>query len=89
MVPKCVPASEGNNGKLITQSTGPMHDLSQWIKPDWQHPAGYKRLGKNVIEMPIDPGAKFSSALKKCTTTAAVQAAGTAADYTTSKRRVD
>ena len=50
------------NGKLVTQSLN--HDLSQWIKPDWQHTANYKRLGKNVIEMPIDPGAKFSSALK-------------------------
>jgi hypothetical protein len=49
------------NGKLITQSTG-SQDLSQWIKPDWQHSNKYKKLGKDVIEMPIDPSAKFGSA---------------------------
>ncbi len=30
------PASSSADGKLITQSTG-NKDLSQWIKPDWQH----------------------------------------------------
>lgn len=58
------PVSAGTDGKLVTQGVGQTRDLSKWIKPDWQHPAVYKRLGKNVFEMPIDPSAKFSSALK-------------------------
>ncbi|MDB5086835.1 MAG: hypothetical protein JWR09_829 [Mucilaginibacter sp.] len=49
------------NGKLTTQGTG-SQDLSQWIKPDWRHSNKYKKLGKDVIEMPIDPSAKFGSA---------------------------
>jgi hypothetical protein len=48
---------------LHTNSTGA--DLSQKVKPDWQHTATYARLGKDVIEMPIDPNSKFGSILKK------------------------
>ena len=48
-----------------TNSTGTGFDLSQRIKPDWQHTATYARLGKDVIEMPIDPDSKFGSILKK------------------------
>ena len=54
------PMKSSTNGKLTTQSTG-NQDLSQWIKPDWQRCSKYKKLGKDVIEMPIDPSSKFGS----------------------------
>ena len=46
------------------KSTG---DLSQLIKPDWQNAAKYNRLGKSVIEMPVDPGVNFGSDIKNAT----------------------
>ncbi|MBA3829953.1 MAG: hypothetical protein H0X33_13515 [Taibaiella sp.] len=58
------PVNNSVNSKLITQSTGGNHDLSQRIKPDWQHTISYIRNNKNVIEMPVDPGAKFASTFK-------------------------
>lgn len=42
-------------------STQQPTDLSQIIKPDWQHNSSYVRLNKNVIEMPVDPSSKFSA----------------------------
>ncbi|NHA06478.1 hypothetical protein G7092_21900 [Mucilaginibacter sp. HC2] len=51
------------NNKLGTQASTPTTDLSQWIKPDWQHAVSYSRFNKQVIEMPVDPGAKFETAL--------------------------
>jgi hypothetical protein len=44
-----------NGGKLTTQGVNSNYDYSQVTKPDWNHAATYTRLGKNVIEMPIDP----------------------------------
>lgn len=58
----------GNTRMLITQSTRPavnsIFDFTQYIKPDWNHAKKYNRLGKNVIELPIDPSGKISSAIK-------------------------
>ncbi|PWK80370.1 hypothetical protein LX99_00836 [Mucilaginibacter oryzae] len=53
------PANSGNS--LQNQAAGKSRDLSQWIKPDWQHPVMYNRYGQSVIEMPVDPEAKFGS----------------------------
>lgn len=39
-------------------------DYSQMIKPDWKHALNYNRFNKRILEIPIDPSAKFSSALK-------------------------
>jgi hypothetical protein len=50
--------------KLLAESPGGSHDLTQWIKPDWQHTTSYVSNGKNIIEMPVDPNAKFASAFK-------------------------
>jgi hypothetical protein len=54
--------------KITTQSVNTAakatFDLSQIIKPDWQHPATYARLGSNVIEMPVEPGANFGLDIK-------------------------
>jgi len=58
------PVSSSGNSKLLTQSIGGVHDLSQLAKPDWLHTASYKRFNKDVIEMPVDPAAKFGSDLK-------------------------
>ncbi len=58
------PVSGTTGGTLITQTVGGTHDLTQWVKPDWQHTVSYARLGKNVIEMPVDPASKFGSTLK-------------------------
>lgn len=55
------PINGSNGGKLVTQGIGGSHDLSQWIKPDWQHPAAYTRGGKNVVELPIDPAQSSAS----------------------------
>ena len=57
-----------NNNKQATQATTVSKDLSQIIKPDWQHPASYSRFNKKVIEMPVDPSVKFNSSLKNMTT---------------------
>lgn len=54
--------------KLNTQTTTGNKDLSQLIKPDWEHPASYSRFNKKVIEMPVDPSAKFGSAMKNMQT---------------------
>ncbi|QEM13998.1 hypothetical protein [Mucilaginibacter rubeus] len=53
-----------NQGNLAVQATNTNTDWNQRIKPDWQHPDSYTKLNKNVIEMPVDPGSKFSSGLK-------------------------
>lgn len=50
-------------GKLSSQATTGNKDLSQLIKPDWQHPSTYTRSNKNVIELPLDASVKFSSAV--------------------------
>ncbi len=39
-------------------------DLTNWIKPDWQHASSYLSKNKNVIEIPIDPTVKFISTIK-------------------------
>ncbi|NNU33211.1 hypothetical protein HK413_01735 [Mucilaginibacter sp. S1162] len=39
-------------------------DVSQKIKPDWQRPSHYKRFNDDVIEIPLDPSAKFNAVLK-------------------------
>jgi len=49
---------------LITQSIGDKRDLSQIIKPDWKHAVSYTRLGKKVIELPVDPSVKVALTLK-------------------------
>jgi hypothetical protein len=51
---------------LRTSSTG-QTDLSQVIKPDWQHATVYERFNQQVLELPLDPSVKFSSALKNMT----------------------
>src|SRR6185437_2427786 len=57
----------GNTRMLITQNTRPAvngtFDLSQYIKPDWNHAGKYVRLGKDVIELPVDPSAKLGSSI--------------------------
>src|SRR3569833_1505920 len=58
------PANQSSSGKLLTQSTGERRDLSQWIKPDWLHAETYTRFGKSVIELPIEPSAKFGLTLQ-------------------------
>jgi hypothetical protein len=58
------PVNNSDNGKLVTQSTGGSYDLSKLIKPDWQHAVTYNSDNKNVIEMPVDPAAKFVSTFK-------------------------
>ena len=54
--------------KLSSQATTGNKNLSQLIKPDWQHPASYSRFNQQVIEMPVDPSVKFGSAIKNMTT---------------------
>ena len=39
----------GSSTKSTNSSTNSVTNLSQVIQPDWQHPATYARLGKNVI----------------------------------------
>lgn len=50
-------ATTANTSKLSTQSAGnaanPLVDLSQALKPDWTRAATYKRLGANVVELPL------------------------------------
>ncbi|MFD0794993.1 hypothetical protein ACFQZX_15330 [Mucilaginibacter litoreus] len=58
------PVTNKISGGLQTQGAGKNHDLTQWIKPDWQHPNAYIRNGESVIEMPIDPASKFASSVK-------------------------
>src|SRR6185312_3842483 len=62
----------GSTRMLVTQNTRPVvssnFDFSQYIKPDWKHAKKYNRLGKNVIELPIDPSAPLASAIKNQTT---------------------
>ncbi|MDB5138592.1 MAG: hypothetical protein JWR12_508 [Mucilaginibacter sp.] len=60
------PVNSSTNEKLVTQGVGTINtavDLSQHIKPDWQHSTSYKRFGKDVIEMPIDPSGNIATAL--------------------------
>jgi hypothetical protein len=54
--------------KVTTQANGTNTDLSQIIKPDWQHNASYTRFNKKVIELPLDPSSKFNPAIKNMTT---------------------
>src|ERR1700754_3578111 len=63
------PLNSTTNTKLATQSilTETGYDLSQVLKPDWQHPAKYSRFNDDVIEMPIEPGIDFGSDLKNAT----------------------
>ncbi|MGN8068222.1 hypothetical protein [Mucilaginibacter sp. SG564] len=42
------------NIKLSTLATGSHIDLSQLIKPDWQHNASYTRFNRSVLELPVD-----------------------------------
>ncbi|MBB5396355.1 hypothetical protein [Mucilaginibacter sp. AK015] len=63
------PVTGSSNQTVHTNSTGTGFDLSQRVKPDWKHTATYARLGKDVIEMPIDPDSKFNSILKGRSTT--------------------
>jgi len=63
----------GNTRMRLTQSTRPAvvnsaFDFSQYIKPDWNHAKKYRRQGKDVIELPVDPSGKISSAIKNQTT---------------------
>lgn len=60
-----VNVTNGKSGaKGINSISDSTIDFSQRVKPDWQHPATYARLGQNVIEMPINPGNNFGSALR-------------------------
>ena len=62
----------GNARMLVTQNTRPAmssnFDFSQHIKPDWNHAKKYTRLGKSVIELPVDPSTPLASAIKNQTT---------------------
>lgn len=60
------PAVTGGDKKSTSaiHPKGTFLDLSQFIKPDWQHPVSYVKQSKGVIELPIDPGSKISSTLK-------------------------
>src|SRR5471030_2993102 len=57
----------GNSRMLITQNTRPassgVFNYSQYVKPDWNYAGKYARLGKSVIEMPIDPSVMLGSSL--------------------------
>jgi hypothetical protein len=48
-----------NKSSLNTQSIGELYngDLSQTFKPDWTKAEQYDRLGKHVIELPLDDAA--------------------------------
>ncbi|MBB6108293.1 hypothetical protein SAMN05421821_102470 [Mucilaginibacter lappiensis] len=52
------------SNKQTSQATTTGADLSQLIKPDWQHTSSYKRGDQPVLEIPIDPSAKFAPSLK-------------------------
>lgn len=58
------PSSVSTNSSLVTQSLNGNYDLSKLIKPDWQHAESYIAGNKNVIEIPVDPAAKFNSTVK-------------------------
>jgi hypothetical protein len=58
------PSSVSTNGSLVTQGTGGNHDLSKFIKPDWQHATSYVSGNKNVMEIPVDLGSRFSLTVK-------------------------
>jgi hypothetical protein len=61
------PITSGGIGSLSTLSVNTasgVFDYSQHIKPDWAHSATYHRLGKSVIEIPMDPSNNIQIALK-------------------------
>jgi len=60
------------SNKQASQATTTGVDLSQLIKPDWQHTSSYKRGDQPVMEIPIDPSAKFAPSLKNMTTNSIV-----------------
>ena len=51
-------------GQTLQTNSSERADLSQIVKPDWQHPANYNRFDEDVIELPIDPGSKFGVVLR-------------------------
>lgn len=57
------PINRVNKSGLQTNSVS-APDPSQIIKPDWQRPSHYKRFNNDVIEIPLDPSAKFNAVLK-------------------------
>ncbi|HEY0245875.1 MAG TPA: hypothetical protein VGC01_09955 [Mucilaginibacter sp.] len=59
-----ITAGSGTLTTLSVNSSGGVYDYSQHIKPDWEHSVTYRRLGKSVIELPMDPSNKIQIALK-------------------------
>jgi hypothetical protein len=53
-----------NKTTLGVNNNNGQSDYSQYIKPDWNHNVRYKRFGKDVIEMPVDPSKVFHYALQ-------------------------
>jgi hypothetical protein len=58
----------GRNFRAFNTGTAGTTDFSQQIKPDWKNAALYTRLGKNVVELPIDPSVSFATELNNAAT---------------------
>ncbi len=58
------PVNSADNTDLSTFGTGRGGDWSQHMRPDWQHNNSYKRLGKNVIELPLEHAENFANGFK-------------------------
>ena len=53
-----------NTGKQNTQAIDTNIDWSRRVKPDWNHPASYKRFNDDVIELPLDASSKMAIGLR-------------------------
>jgi len=56
--------NRGTKGQALHTNGTAETDISQVVKPYWQQAERYERLGKEVIEIPVDSAAKFGLALK-------------------------
>ena len=59
-----VAANAGTSHQTTNSISNTAFDFSQHTQPDWKHAATYAKLGKNVIEMPVDSTAQFNFSLK-------------------------
>jgi hypothetical protein len=59
------PKTTKNSSQLTTLSQqSDKTPFSSLVGPDWDHSASYSRLGKDVIEAPLDPSSQYSFSLK-------------------------
>jgi hypothetical protein len=56
--------------QTINSISNTQFDFSQHIKPAWKYASNYAKLGKNVIEMPLDSSALLDFNLKNVSATA-------------------